>query len=67
MLVEGLLCGCLLPAWLQLPSCSFCPSRKVEEERNGFPSHSEIDRRAEAEGLLGQRAVAVFGSVNLLF
>lgn len=66
VLVKGLLCGRLLPTRLQLLSCSFRPPRKVEEERNGFPSHSETDSRAWAEVLLGWRAVAVCGSINPL-
>lgn len=46
VLVKGLLCGSLLPARLQLLSCSLCPPGKGEEERKGFPSHSAIDSRA---------------------
>lgn len=44
---------------------TFCPG-KVEEERNGFPSHSKTENRAATEIRLGSCAVAMFGSESLL-
>lgn len=46
---------------------TFCPPSKVEEERNGFPSRSEMESQAVIERRSGSCAVAVFGSENLLF